>query len=201
MTPGMTTGTSQSPRDKLSCRTMNPTTESHCTRDPVHGRRVAAIVLLLVAGFALFRGYLPVNLRDATIALLGVAFIVWAGLVRNSGLLVPGGILTGIGVGVLLRQEYGSAAFLFSMAGGFLLVSALSLAIFGRAKHTWWTVFPAGGLAFAGLMRAAGPDFRALLRSLGPLWPYILIAIALWLFFVKPRDRGGDADADGAGRT
>jgi hypothetical protein len=168
---------------------MNNTPETKPERDPVRSRRVAAFVLLAVAGFALFREYIPIGWREGGLALLGIMFVVWAGLARNAGLLVPGGILTGIGVGIVLRHEFGPAAFLFSMAGGFLLVSLLSLAMFGKAKSTWWTVFPAGGLAFAGLVQTAGPDVREWLRAVGPVWPYILIAIALWLLFTKPRSR------------
>jgi hypothetical protein len=171
---------------------MNDTTTDNTMRDtdPRRGRKVAAGLLLAVAFVALLKPDVPLDIdKRWLLPLVGAGFIVWAALVRNPGLLVPGGILTGIGAGTLLRGEFGNAAFLFSMAGGFLLISALSLAIFGRSKSQWWTVFPAGGLAFAGMLQLAGPDLRAFFRAIGPAWPYVLIAVAVWLLAVKPKER------------
>lgn len=168
---------------------MNETSETHRTHDSVRGRRVAAAVLLLVAAFALLRDYIPISAREGGVALLGVGFIVWAGVARTAGLLIPGGILVGVGAGIVLRQELGSAAFLFSMAGGFLLIPLLSSIMFRQARNFLWTVFPAGGIALAGLVQVGGREVRVLLREIGPFWPYVLIVVALWLFFVKPRDR------------
>jgi hypothetical protein len=144
-------------------------------------------VLLLIACSSLFGRYVPMDWRETGPLLLGLAFIAWAALVRSPGLLVPGGMLTGIGVGVLLREEYGNAAFLFSLSGGFLLVGLLSGLIFGRGAR--WTVFPAAGLAFAGLTQVAGPEVRFWLREFRPVWPFILILVAGYLLLVKPRAR------------
>lgn len=181
---------------------MNDTTTDTTVNatDPHRGRRVAAGVMLAVAFVALLKPYVPLDFaKNWLLPLMGAGFIVWAALARNSGLLVPGGILTGVGVGTLLRGEFGNAAFLFSMAGGFLLISVLYLLLFGRRKESawgvWWTAFPAGGLALAGLIQVAGPDVRAWLRAIGPVWPYVLIAVAVWLLVVKPSptDRRGSA--------
>jgi len=181
---------------------MNDTTTDSTvqTADPHRGRKVAAGILLTVAFVALLRPHVSLDFdKRWMLPLMGAGFIVWAALARNSGLLVPGGILTGIGVGTVLRGEFGNAVFLFSMAGGFLLIPMLHLLLFGRRKVSgwslWWTVFPAGGLAFAGLVQLAGPDVRAWFRALGPVWPYVLIAVAVWLLAVKPDapDKDGSA--------
>lgn len=182
-------GRNQAPPDRLPA--MQNTDDSSrkksaSSSDPHRGRRVAAIVLLVFAAIALGKDFFPFNWRDAMLALLGVGFVVWAGLERSSGLLVPGGVLIGIGVGLMLRGYFGAPAFLFSMAGGFLLISVLSLAMFGKHKNTWWTLFPAGGLAFAGLVQVAGSDMRTWLRSAGQFLPYLAIGVALWLLFWKP---------------
>ena len=171
--------------------TEDSTRKADCSSiDPARGRRVAAIVLLVFAAVALGKDYLPFNWRDAMLALLGIGFVVWAGLARSSGLLVPGGVLIGIGVGIMLRGYFGAPAFLFAMAGGFLLISVLSLAMFGRDKNTWWTLFPAGGLAFAGLVQVAGSDMRTWIRSAGQFLPYLAIVVALGLLFWKPTAKG-----------
>lgn len=163
--------------------------ETKTYADRLRGRRVTAAVLLTVAAVALLGRYVPLNWRESFLPLIGVGFIVWAGLARSRGLLVPGGILVGVGTGIMLRGEYGQAAFLFSMAGGFLLVSVLSILMFGREKHCWWTIFPAGGLAFAGVMAASGPNAREWWRTVQPLWPWVLVAVAVFLLFTKPRGK------------
>lgn len=155
----------------------------------LRGRRVAAVVLLVIAGAALFGKYLPFNWWESVLVVMGVGFILWAALARTPGLLVPGGILTGIGVGQLLRHSYGNGTFLLSMAGGFLLISVLSRAIFGRQKGEWWPLFPAAGIGFAGLVQMAGPDFRDWLRAIQPYWPYALIAVAVYLLLTKPAEQ------------
>jgi hypothetical protein len=171
---------------------MNDDSSSRDTKsaaDGLRGRRVAAGVLLAVAAVALLGQYLPLNWREGFVLLLGVGFVVWAGLARSRGLLVPGGVLVGVGTGILLRGEYGHGAFLFSMAGGFLLISLLSSLMFGREKSVWWPIFPAGGLAFAAVMATAGPEAREWWRAVQPFWPWALVAVALYLLFTKPRGK------------
>jgi hypothetical protein len=163
----------------------SPPPGNRCTRPD--GRRIAAVILLLIALAALAAPHLPFSAREAILLIMGLGFIVWAALSRHAGLLVPGGILTGMGVGVLLRPLYGSGVFLLGMAGGFLLISLLQGALFRR--WTGWPLWPAVGLTFAGTAQAAGPELRDLLRNYGSLWPYLLIAVALWLFFSKPSPR------------
>lgn len=150
--------------------------------DSRRGRLVAGGVLLAVALLALLGDRLPWSWNSRlTLALLGVAFVAWAGLARTSGLLVPGGILIGVGVGSWLQASYGPAAFLWSMAGGFLLISLLSLALFGPRKSTAWTVWPAAGLAFAGTVVAGGSEARAVLGFFRHFWPWLVLAGALAL--------------------
>jgi hypothetical protein len=85
-----------------------------------------------------------------------------------------------------LRGEYGNGAFLLSMAGGFLLLAGLSRVMFAGRKCALWPLWPAAGLAFAGLMASAGPDAREWFRTARPYWPYALIVAALFLLFSKP---------------
>lgn len=151
-------------------------------RDNRRGRLVAGGVLLAVACAALAAPYLPPGFAGrAFVPFLGVAFVIWAALSRSAGLLVPGGVLLGVGIGTWLQASYGPAAFLFSMAGGFLLISVLSLLLFGAKHKTWWTVFPAGGLAFAGIVVGGGPTIRETLRAMQGYWPYALIVVAIAL--------------------
>lgn len=138
--------------------------------------------MLTVALLALLRDYLPWSWSGRGFpALLGLGFVIWAALARSSGLLVPGGVLLGVGVGSWLQASYGPAVFLWSMAGGFLLISVLSLALFGARKNSWWTLWPAAGLTFAGIVVAGGPEVRALLGWFRDFWPWILLVGAIAL--------------------
>jgi hypothetical protein len=146
------------------------------------GRLVAGGVLLTVAVLALLSRHLSWSGSGrALLPVIGVAFVVWGALARNAGLLVPGGILLGVGVGSWLQPTYGTGAFLFAMAGGFLSISLFSVLLFGPKQRAGWTIFPALGLAFAGLVVAGGAEMRALLRTFGDYWPYALLIVALAL--------------------
>jgi hypothetical protein len=166
---------------------MNEESSQSSPDDPQRGRRVAAGALLVVAVLALADRHLSLAWRDGMPLLLGVGFVVWAALGRSAGLLVPGGILVGVGVGMMLRPDFGEAAFLFSLAGGFALIPVLSWLIFQR--WVCWPVFPAAGVGLAGLVRLAGPELRERLHEYGPLWPYVLILVAVYLLFTKSRPK------------
>lgn len=166
---------------------MNENPDDKTYAEALRGRRTAAVVLLVVAGVSLAAPHLSFKWRDSFLLLMGVGFIVWSALARSPGLLVPSGVLTGIGTGLLLRPEYGSGAFLLSMAGGFLLIAVLYPIMFERGKkNALWPLWPAAGLGFAGLVQLAGSDAREWFRAVRPFWPYALIAVALFLFFTKP---------------
>jgi hypothetical protein len=165
---------------------MNENPENNSHAEAVRGRRIAAVMLLVVAGVALAGPHLPFGWRDGLLLIMGVGFIVWSALARSPGLLVPGCVLVGVGTGILLRGEYGNGAFLLSMAGGFLLLAGLTRVMFGDRKGSLWPLWPAAGLTFAGLVQYAGSDLRQWLRAIGPIWPYGLIIVALFLWFSKP---------------
>lgn len=146
------------------------------------GRLVAGGVLLTVALLALLRDYLPWSWNGRlALAIMGTGFVVWAALARTAGLLVPGGVMIGVGVGSWLQASYGTAAFLWSLAAGFLLIPALSLALFGSRKNSGWAVWPAAGLTFAGVVVAGGTEARAVLGWLREFWPWLVLAGAVTL--------------------
>ncbi len=169
---------------------MNEPSEDKSYATALRSRRLTAAVLLIVAAAALAAPYVPFNWREGVLLLMGLGFILWSALARSPGLLVPGGVLTGVGAGILLRQEYGNGAFLLAMAGGFLLIAALSPILHSRRCGALWALWPAAGLGFAGLIQMAGPDLRALWRDLSPYWPLVLVAVAVYLLVTKPaRDK------------
>lgn len=157
--------------------------EGRADSKPVRGRRLAAAILATVAVVALVSQHVTFSWRGGILLPMGLAFLVWAALARSPGLLVPGGVLSGLGVGLTLQPTHGVSALLFGLAGGFLLVAALS-PLLEKRRGQWWPFFPAAGLVLAGLVTKAGPDVREWLRSAAPYWPFVLIGVALvlWLW-------------------
>ena len=154
--------------------------ESPPPASPRRGRLVAGGVMLAVALVALAGPYLPVAWdRPFLLVAIGLGFLIWGALGRVGGLLVPAGVLLGVGFGAWLRGPYGNAAYLLSLAAGFLSISLFYLLIFGRKGQVWWTVWPAGGLALAAAFTAGGPEVRAFFRALHEYWPWALLAAAV----------------------
>jgi hypothetical protein len=151
---------------------------------------IAFGVLALIANFA----------QSSLLGLLilpaiGVIFVVWGILVRQVGLLIPGGILLGIGVGALLSQEVfvglsdtqQGGVVTLSMGVGFLLIIPLAL-MFTRAR-VWWPVFPGVILALIGVALLIGGQALTVLEIAGRFWPVLLIAIGVYFVYRASRRR------------
>jgi len=155
-------------------------------------RRVWGVVLLVTALLALLNRYGPWHSDHLILPLLGVGFITWAVVGRVPGLLVPGGILLGIGSGFSAQRFYGlgagsnsgQALFLCCLALGFLLITLLSL-IFFRSR-VLWPLWPAAFIALAGVMRLMGSAWQEYGWRVQPYWPFALLVIAIWLLVSRP---------------
>ena len=153
-------------------------------------RRTTGIILLVISSVALLSRAYDWNLGLMTPLLLGGLFLVWSVLAREWGLLIPGGILTGIGAGILVQRyadqgrDFDQGAFMLCFAAGWLLVPLLSWVVFKR--RTLWPLWPAAALAFAGLVRLGGNDVREWLGNARAYWPVALIAVALFMLLTKP---------------
>lgn len=160
------------------------------------GRRnqwVGGVILITIGLFLLASEVFQPDWGAAIPLGLGLIFLLWGSLVRKVGLLIPGGILSGIGVGALLIEGPFSALaeatsgglFLLCFAGGWALITVTS-ALFTH-KTAWWALIPGGILAlFGGALLIGGPALRAL-ELLGQGWPIILILVGLYLVFVRSR--------------
>jgi hypothetical protein len=155
-------------------------------RDDRQSRRTTAIVLIGI-GVILLIGQLT-EAWEWMMPLLGLGFLAAYFWTRNYGFLVPGGVLTGIGVGILLTTIMSTAAdetegalFLVSLGFGFALIWILDI-IYTRASN-WWPLIPGGILVLVGLALGIGGAALDLLEVLGRWWPVILIAIGAWILF------------------
>ena len=126
---------------------------------------------------------------------LGLIFLLWAFAVRNVGLLIPGGVLTGLGVGAYLASgpltildgEAAAGAFLLSFAIGWFLIVPLSGYILDWAHAIRWPLIPGGILAVMGMSLIVGGPALQVLSIFGRMWPVGLIVSGLLILFRRGR--------------
>jgi hypothetical protein len=154
-----------------------------------HARRnriISGLVLILLGGLFLLDQFVQIPaMGNLFLPALGLFFLIWGIATRTGGLLIPGGILTGIGTGVYLMQalrlegEQEPGIFLLSFGGGFILIALLSL-VFSAEKH-WWALIPGGILAAIGGALYMGGAALDILQLVGKFWPVALILVGVWV--------------------
>ena len=105
---------------------------------------------------------------------------------RSNGLLIPGGVLAGLAGGIYLTQnifhnatnDFTGGMFLLAFAGGWVLITLLSLALrlFNETHCVMiWPLIPAGVLAVTGGVIMTGNTTA--LDLLNKSWPLVLVVI------------------------
>jgi hypothetical protein len=135
--------------------------------------------VLVVIGAVLLAGRFSDMVAAGGPALwIGLGFLVWWGYAGNFGLLLPAGVLSGLGLGLMLGEIcfYGNAVAL-GLGAGFLAIYALD-SLRSRRRSSWWPLAPGIVLVAVGLLQhTSGWD------ALGELgWPLFLIIIGLIIF-------------------
>jgi hypothetical protein len=145
---------------------------------------VAGIILITLGVLFLLGQSLDVG-GEAAVALIGAAFLIAYALTRQYGFLVPGGIMTGLGLGIIFedRVNAGGAPVLLGLGGGFLLIYVVSV-LRGRMPGDWWPLIPGGILSAIGLMLAA--NATGALAVVGRWWPLLLVLVGLYFVLRRP---------------
>lgn len=152
---------------------------------------IGGMILILVGLLALAQQFIKADWFDMAF-LPGLALIfLAAGILRNQvGLVIPGGILAGIGTGVILesslslREPLNGAVILLCIAGGFALITLVSFVLRARSPRTeiaWWALIPGGIMAVIGGAILLGGSALQALEIVGRGWPVILIALGLYI--------------------
>ena len=140
-----------------------------------NSRHLIPGLILIALGIALLLGQYFEFGPSLFLVLLGLAFLIPYALTRSYGLLIPGCILTGIGIGLAFDRAVARPDITVSLGLGlgFIAIFVVQL-IVQRASH-WWPLVPGGILVLAGIAEML-PAGQALFER---GWPLILIVIGL----------------------
>lgn len=149
-------------------------------------RQIGAGVAFIVIGTLLLvvQNFAFQWLGLAVLPGLGLIFLVWGLVTRTPGLLIPGGILTGLGAGVIGIDLWGAALpemnqggiFMLAFAGGWGLITVLSALI---GKPMLWPLIPGGIMALVAAAIFGLNGAQQVLELAGRFWPVIFIILGL----------------------
>ncbi len=149
-------------------------------------RQIGAGVAFIVLGaFLLIVQNVAIKwLGLAVLPGLALIFLAWGLFTRTSGLLIPGGILAGLGAGAIAIDLWGTAltemqqggVFMLAFAGGWALITLASTLI-GRPMT--WPLIPGGIMLVVSAAAFGINGAQQALELAGRIWPVIFIIIGL----------------------
>ena len=140
---------------------------------------------------------LPESIELLIVPGLGALFLLWGILTRNAGLMIPGGILSGVGWGIFAiagpfstwQGDHEGGVFLISLGLGFGLITLVT-AVFAKETH-WWALIPGGIIAFVGFSIIFGGALFGIGAFAGKLWPVVLILLGISILWSANKDKAG----------
>lgn len=144
---------------------------------------VVGVVLVALGILLLLSREIP-DVGRFVVLVVGLGLLLLFLATREYGALVPAGIVTGVGAGIVLASEYqdqlGGGLFLISLGSGFVAIWVLS-GLFRLREHHWWPLIPGlimGSIGAATVLEEPGqPAAEAIATG----WPIVLVLIGLWL--------------------
>lgn len=125
---------------------------------------------------------------EIAVLVIGLVFLVVYAVSRTYGFLIPGGIMTGLGLGILAQplfpSGYDGAPVLIGLGAGFVAIYVVDELV-TRKVNRWWPLVPGLGLLTIGTLIAAGA-YGALDVVGTYAVPVLLIVLGVW-FLVRPR--------------
>ena len=138
-------------------------------------------VILIAVGLTLFTVQLLNLDGDVIVLVIGLVFAIAFAATRRYGLLIPAGIMTGLGIGILLENAgvMGEPVVLGLGLGFFAIYAGDLLTTGARAPGRWWPLIPGGILTIIAAAESTfGPEGARLITQ---GWPILLIAAGAWL--------------------
>jgi hypothetical protein len=170
--------------------------------DTAHGTgtgprdRIALAVVLIVVGIVGLASQLfdvSADLGGWIVMFIGLGLLAAFAYTRGYGYLIPAGIMTGLGAGIIVSESF---TFTNEETGGVIVLGLglgfLSIWVIGSilrvAQNHWWPVIPGGILAAIGVVLLVGGEESAILDY----WGVLVIAVGLfvlWRAFAEGRAR------------
>jgi hypothetical protein len=145
-------------------------------------RNWLAGAILIVLGLLLLAGTLFGVGGEAVVLAIGLVFLVAYAARRNYGFLVPAGVLTGLGAGIVVQDRVAAThggEVVLGLGLGFLAIYAIDSAVGGRPSPQIWPLFPGGILTIVGVLNELqGTQFGDWLTR---YWPVVLVLIGVAL--------------------
>jgi hypothetical protein len=145
-------------------------------------RNWLAGVILVVLGLLLLAGTLLGVGGEAVPLAIGVVFLVAYAARRTYGFLIPGGILTGLGAGIVAQDRLNGGhggEVVLGLGLGFLAIYAIDSVVVGRLSPRLWPLIPGGILTVVGLLSEL--QGTALQDWINRFWPILLIVAGVAL--------------------
>jgi hypothetical protein len=158
--------------------------------------RMAVAVILIVVGAAGLAAQVldfDADVGGLVVTVIGVGFLVAFAFRRQYGYLVPGGIMTGLGAGIIASQsltlvdEQTGGVIVLGLGLGFLSIWVIG-AIAHVDRHHWWPIIPGGILTAVGAILLIGGQAVNLLDYWG-VAIVVIGLIVLWRAWVESRSR------------
>ena len=150
-------------------------------RSPVEA---AVGVLLIVIGLAAAASWFVPDVGIYAPLVVGLALMAAFAYTRAYGFAVPAGIVTGVGVGVVITtsttEEWGGGPFLLCLAAGFAAVWLLGTLAQPQERNAW-PFIPAGIIGTVGLIAIFGDETNLPIAQLAVAVVLIVIGVSLIL--------------------
>jgi hypothetical protein len=158
-------------------------------------RRLVGGVMLILIGLMVLAGQFFPNAGLLFLPGLAILFLAWGLLTRKIGLIIPGGILSGIGAGAALiegpfhylPEQARGGVFLMTFAAGFVLIPLLAPFSRPAPRLVWWPLIPAFFIGGTGALLFAGQAGLNALQYANYAWPLVLVALGLYMI-LRRRD-------------
>ena len=129
--------------------------------------------------------------------LFALGFIAWGIIANESGLFVPGGIFTGLALGITLLEssltQYvyeDGGLFMIGFSLGWVSISLLT-AVFHH-KLVFWPFIPASIIGFIGFAVSLGGLWITLLEFAGKSWPLILVGLGIYMLWENSQSNSAE---------
>jgi len=157
--------------------------------------RVLGLLLIGLGGILLLALTTDVG-GEVVVGFAGLAFLAAYATQRTYGLLIPGGILTGLGTGLLLESVgVGGDVAAFGLGAGFVAIAIIDQLVTPGRSAWWWPLIPGGVLLVSSAGSVTGiPDLGRYLL------PAVLIVIGAALLLRRGGDRAPGHDETSQGR-